>query len=139
MSFNDTQTAIEARFKDSWNDLAPVRWENLEFNTLEYEEYVALSSVEADGQQITTGSVNYIVRYAGQIVLQIFRKEGTGTGRTGELADAFGDIFRRAQFEFGDSGLISCQIPNKLPVGPSDGWYQTNIRVPYYRDIVQVS
>lgn len=137
MSFDDAQDAIESRFKTSWGSTSKVVYENTEWpDPKKEDEFVALTVVESVGQLIELRQ-QALTRYSGTIILQVFVTQGKGTGKTSALADAFGEIFRRAEFSKGSSGLIRCRIPDKLPVGTTNGWYQTNVRCAYIRDVYQ--
>lgn len=137
MSFADAQKAVENRFMDRWGSTSKIRYENQDWPDPKKDpDFVTITLIEATGTKIELRQ-RALTRYSGLIVLQVFVKEGKGTGRTSEYADKFGDIFRLAEFQEDNSGLIRCRVPDKLPIGTTNGWYQTNVRCTYIRDVYQ--
>lgn len=135
MSFDDAQDAIESRFKAAWGSTTPVAYANMEWPDPKKEDaFVRLTVVESVGDQIELRE-RALIRYRGTVILQVFVTQGKGTGKTSAYADAFGEIFRRAEFSKGNSGLIRSEIPDMVPIGETNGWYQTNVRCSYIRDV----
>lgn len=135
--FADERRAIEERFTTNWGSTAPVRWENVEFVVPKNSEWVEISVDPGESHQITLqGQNDGINRYPGQIVIQLFAPDGSGTQEIKTLADTAAGIFRRANFQAGSSGLIRCRIPWFQQVGRNEaGNYQINVIVPYFRDV----
>lgn len=129
--FEDSRRAIEDRFKQNWTT-TPIKFENAPFLEIR-SAYVAIFIREGDGSQISLGTVA-LRRWPGVIVFQIFIPQETGTKAAKAYADTIGGIFDRAQFFYGNSGIIRCRVPSASSSSVRDGWYQLNVSVPYIRD-----
>jgi len=138
--FEEERRAIEGRFKNAWGAKTPIRMDNARWKDLDPEEtpaYVALFIVNGLGQQIELRETA-LVRFNGQIIVQVFTKERTGNSRARKLANDVADVFRRADFARGSSGRIRCRIPTIVRVGDNNGWYQLNVSTPFMRDAFHV-
>lgn len=138
MSFDAAQTLIEERFKTTWGSRSPVIYENMDWPDPEEEaHFVRLAIVEAPSSKIELRKSPALVRFSGTIFLQVFVVKGKGVGETPALGDFFASNFELACFKNDDAGLVRTRTVDKVPIGESgnSGWYQTNFRCPYIRDV----
>jgi hypothetical protein len=63
-------------------------------------------------------------RKPGQISIQCFARERTGTKAITELADAL-----EAHFAYWSSGDLECQEASQVPAGEFEGFYQVNVNI----------
>ena len=131
----DARIAIESRFATNYTSTPIHFWSaNVPFKPTPGQSYVAISISYGDGRQITLGEIPQVHRYTGIIIVQIFTPEDKGAKASDDIADLVDPIFRRAQFSFGVSGVITCRTPVKEVVGVKDGWYQVNMKCLFKRD-----
>jgi len=132
--WDHARIAVEKRLNDNWMT-TPIRFwsSNAPFN-VPATAYIALMVEEFDGRQITLGGTPQLHRYAGQITIQVLVPERTGASVALGYCDTLDDLFRRAQFSYSNSGLITCRTPQRRDVGVTQGWYQVNLVIPYQRD-----
>jgi hypothetical protein len=137
----DARIAIEGRLYDNWQSppgtlRTPIRYwsSNAPFEIPEAAAWIALSVNAESGRQVSLGDGVQLHRYLGQIVVQVFVPERTGSQDMDTYLDLLDPIWRCAQFSYGDSGLITCRTPDVEAVGTADGWFQKNLKVAYRRD-----
>ena len=65
-------------------------------------------------------------RKPGLIVIQCFVRSGRGTKKLATLADAI-----ESHFAYWTSGDLECLEASQVNVGETDGFYQTNVNIPY--------
>lgn len=129
--FDDERKAIEQRLGANWTT-TPIKYENAPFKETQ-ASHVAVFIRRGDGLQASLGTAP-LRRWAGLIIVQIFVTLGTGTQTALAYASTIAAIFDRQEFSTGASGLIRCRVPAVAFVGEKQGWYQTNVTVPYIRD-----
>lgn len=140
MSYADARRAIEVRFQTMWaaTPYAATRvvYEDTAFDPKEGEAFLALSiyGLNAAQAEIRPGGIN---RYEGSIQIDASLPSETGTRQAATLLDAAAPIFRRQQFELGNSGLITCRVPSEPVFRDSYGRSIGSIRIQYYRDIAE--
>lgn len=129
MDFNDERRILEKRLKDEWGELTQIAYENVNFelasNNAADAEWIQISIRPGAGSQHTLGP-NPSYRYVGVAFVQIFVPKKSGTSRGRELAERVAEIFRGYAAE----GLV-CRAPYMDVVGPTEGWFQINVLVPY--------
>jgi len=126
--------AIESRLKTGWTTTTIRYWSSGVPFIVPATAYIALQIEEFEAQQITLGPSPQMHRYHGVITIQVMVPERTGAKVSDGYCDTLDTLFRRAQFEVGQSGLITCRTPQKRTVGTQGGWYQNNLEIPYQRD-----
>jgi hypothetical protein len=137
----DTRIAIETRLADNWQS-APgtprttIRYwaSGAPFEIPAQAAWIALSVDPESGRQVSLGDGVQLHRYEGRIVVQVFVPERSGSQDMDTYLDLLDPIWRRAEFSYGDSGLITCRTPDVQVVGTADGWFQKNLRVAYRRN-----
>lgn len=133
-TFEDERKVIEKAFASAWGATTKVRFENQAWaEPKDDKTWVALSIVTTDGVQISLQE-RALHRYGGTVIVQVFQKERTGTSDANKLAGKAAEVFRGRTLCEDDSGLLRFRTPSKLTVGPNNGWYQINVRCPYFRD-----
>lgn len=137
MSFADERQGIELRFQTGWGSTTPVKYENVAFTEPKDGPWVFFHIASEDGKQVSLGPVDQVThRHLGVIVIQVFALKDTGTNDGKLLADQAGEIFRSADFRTPAGARIVCKTPSLEVIGVGQGWYQINVRVPYFRDVV---
>lgn len=131
MGFQSSQAAIEVLFGDNWS-YTPITYEGVTYDPKEVDEYVRISVQEPGGNQGSCGTQNVLFRYRGTFQVQIFIRDGQGSGRALELADLVTPIFR-SKIVNG----IHYGVPAVVKVGPSNAWYQVNVICEFYREEFQ--
>lgn len=142
--YADEREAIEETFFTAWTALsnpAKIEVDNFRFEAsqVQDENWGRLTIIDDEAEQVGLGTKPY-VRSQGQIVLQLFAPEKTGTESIRVLADQFLDIWKDAfgrpsEFSKGDSGRIRTQLGWVVRDGIIEGWYQLRAIVPFTRDV----
>lgn len=135
MSFEAERKLVESHFKLSWQGSAPVKYENVEFKEPTNQTWVALFINPGMGFQASLNP-SPTHRIPGVIIVQVFTPKDTGTAQARKLADTAADIFRRLVLTDPAAGKLVCRTPTLRPVGVEQGWYQMNVVIPYYRDVI---
>ncbi len=129
MGFEDIRLAIELRLA-AWHD-APVAFDNVATQPSVQaaidtkQPWVRLTIAHGDSLTAGIGSAP-CVRRTGLIQCQVFVDERTGTATCAQLADSLA-----AHLEYWQQGKLSTQAASVQRIGPSDGWYQYNVSVPF--------
>jgi hypothetical protein len=140
MSFVDTRSALEQRFKLNWTR-TPIKWQNVRFEvpadvSNNPQPYVAFTLRGGEGADITLGSMNPWYRWSGLIIVSVFVPENVGMGLVTLYADLIKKIFLDPprDFQYLQSGVIRLLVPQAVEIGIVAGWCQTNILTAYRRD-----
>lgn len=147
VAYSDERESIEETFLTAWNALdppsgpAPIEVDNVRFDAKQIEdaEWGRFTIIGGEGEQVSLGT-KPCMRIQGQMVLQLFAPEKTGTEAIRTLADQFLDIWKDAngvplELSKNDSGRIRTQLGWLVRDGVLDGWYQMRAIVPFTRDI----
>ncbi|HEY2455222.1 MAG TPA: phage tail terminator-like protein [Scandinavium sp.] len=67
-----------------------------------------------------------VVQRTGIAFIQLFVPANSGSLTATQIADQL-----RTLFEFQDDGRLSYFAVSAVEVGETDGWYQTNLQIPY--------
>lgn len=128
MGLTDWANAIRVHFNTEWTTLgtpAPVAWENVEYEPTTGTSYVqfVIRQVEADW-----GSPGWADNL-GAVIIAVYVpiNQGPEVGET--LAEQVASCFRNKTFD-SDSGWFD--LPSAEPIGVYDGFYQINVRIPWY-------
>lgn len=132
--FEDERRAIHTLFETAWGSTTKIKWENEAWDYKDAKPYVALTIVTDGVATQASLNDNAIHRYGGTVIVQVFQKERTGTSDALKLSGKVASIFGGGAFCKADSGLLRFRTPSLLTVGPNNGWYQINVRCPYFRD-----
>ncbi len=131
-AFDDERRAFEARLAANFTTL-PIKYENVPFDQ-PTTPWIAITVLPAGGERISIGTTVKRHRYVGNLQIDIFVPEDTGTSAVRGYADTIDTIFRDQQFSAGSSGTITCRTPAYVPGGVKDGYYWAILTVAYYRD-----
>ncbi len=94
------------------------------------DSWARLSILPGTSVQGSLGQVdNRLYRNTGLVVIQVFIKRGIWTKTAYDAADAIAAIYRGKT----DNGIIY-GAASVSAVGPSGGWFQVNVTVPYRWD-----
>lgn len=104
-----------------------IKYENDEMND-EVNEWIRVSIQNSKAYQASLGS-NPLFRYVGIMFIQIFTKLDIGSGRAVEIADVLTQLFRAKRI-----GDIVFKVPSLQKIGVSNGWYQVNVSVEFFRE-----
>lgn len=127
MSFEALRESIETRFATQWGATTPVSYTNLPF-TPPSGSWVRLAVLPGQGQTWgITGTAGY-VRDTGVIAVQVFVSTDQGTKAAMDLVDLITPIFEHKRFD----GILT-RTASVNVVGPSDGWLQINVTIPFRR------
>lgn len=132
-SHANAETVMTELFKSGVPDDLEVAYDNIAADSLRnnrnLEEWVRFSILESGSEQISLGDAPSY-RNFGNIAVQCFTKEGTWTLPSMTLADTICALYRNVQ----NQG-VTYRAPSPEKIGPSGGWYQINVIVPYYWDL----
>lgn len=129
MGFEDIRLAIEIRMA-TWG-VAPVDYDGTR-KSPEVEAAIDEKSswvrCKIDhGVSFTAGvGQSPCVRRTGLIIMQIFTDDNSGSRPAALLADSLAQ-----HFEYYQAGQFETQAASVQRIGPSDGWYQYNVSVPF--------
>lgn len=142
--YADAREAIEETFLDAWSTLgdpAKIEMDNFRFDAKQVKDlnWGRFVIIDGETEQVGLGTKPYAYS-DGQIVLQLFAPEKTGTEAIRVLADQFLDIWkdtdgRPLDFSKGDSGRIRTALGWATRDGVIEGWYQMRAIVPFTRSV----
>ena len=116
--WDDSRIAIESRLATGWTT-TPIRYWS---SGVPFEPpataYIALQIEEFQAEQITLGNTPQVHRYFGMITIQVLVPERQGAKTAAGYCDTLDDLFRRAQFSSGNSGVITCRTPQLRGMKP---------------------
>jgi len=125
MSFASAKVEVEQYVEANFT-ATPIEFENASIDFEGLSEWVRVGFQSSGAKRITIGIESY--RYYGLLIFQIFTKPDVGAGRSAVIADLLSTLFRSKVL-----GTFHFQVPEAVSVGESDGWYQTNLIIPNYR------
>ena len=133
--FEDEERAIQDRFHANYS-ASPVQYDNapIDDDLIRGIGWVRFNIFTAASSQVSIGD-SPVDRHPGIIIIQSFTPENEGTRMEKQRFDLIDSIFKRKEFRFGDSGLIRTRVPTISRVGNENGWHQSNIEIPYIRDV----
>ena len=130
VDFEDAQKAIETRFTTQWAAATEVAYDNVVYTPgSTVVEWVRLNVLTGISTVASLGGATNLYRSVGVVVVQVFVKEGEGARKALLLADTVAAIFRGIQAD----GVLY-RAPSIDRIGPSDGWYQINVNIPFQWD-----
>ncbi len=131
-AFNDERRAFEVRLADNFTAL-PIKYENVPFPQ-PVTGWVDIIIISAGGGRISVGTTVKRHRYVGNVQINIYVPEDTGTAACRAHADTIDAIFRDQQFSDANSGTITCRTPAYVPGDVVNGFYFGILSIPYQRD-----
>lgn len=129
MSIESIRENIVSHFKNNFNGSEPIEWPNRPIEKPENGLWMrfAVSGTVEDRAEL--GRSGY--EGTGAVIIQVFAPKGTGTKNSLVLADAVSAIFRNTVFNSITFDGVDVDL-----VGPSEGWHQTNVFIPFEVDLV---
>lgn len=118
--------ALDTIFSGFFNGITIIH-ENEKYDGSD-NEWIRLSSQTGSSNQITLGD-NPRFRYNNVCYVQIFTSPDSGSSKSLEISDAVTDLLRGKTL----NGL-TFKVPKNYKVGVSNGWYQVNVLIEFYRE-----
>lgn len=122
--------AIINQFDTDWT-YTPIAWPNLQFDPsgLDPAEWVRITIVPADSEQVSMGGPTNLHRQFGVVLLEIYIDQDSGARRSVELADLAINFFHSLSL-----AGITFRSPDTESIGVVDGWLQKNVSCDFYSD-----
>lgn len=124
MSLDGDRQVVEELLEDNWST-TDIAWDGVEYSPTPGTSWVRLTVLPGEDQFLTLD--NY--RQVGLVIIQIFTPENQGSTTARGYADTITGIFRNVK----QSGVLF-RMPTTSRHGISEGWYQMNISIPYWRE-----
>lgn len=129
-SLLEIQDAVIDAFHTYWT-YTEVAWPNLQFDPtqLAVEEWVKITMIPADSDQVSMGGSTNLHRQFGLVLLELYIDQDSGARRSYELADLAINFFHSLAL----TG-ITFRSPDTEYIGVVDGWLQNNVSCDFYSD-----
>ena len=130
MSLLATHDSIVTAFNTYWT-YTSIAWPNLHFDSsaLVVEEWVRVTIIPADSEQVSMGGATNLHRQFGVVLLELYIDQDSGARRSVELADLAINFFHALSL-----AGITFRSPDTEHIGISEGWLQKNVSCDYYTD-----
>ncbi len=130
---------LESYFNNNWSE-TPIKWENRPFTLPRangngngiYAPYVAFMLRSGTGVTVSLGS-SLLERQASMVMHQVFIPEFTDSLIGLEIVDLLLDLWIPKDFTDG-ANVIRTRPAYANEAGENQGWFQTNVFVPYILD-----
>jgi len=122
MSYDAARKTIQALLDDNWDTTKKV----MSMNELPPESgnWVRLNISSAESFRAAVKQKFY--RHPGLVVVQVFVEKDKGNGLAVQYGDSIASIFRGAT-----GGGILFRAATVREIGPTEGWYQVNVEIPF--------
>ena len=125
MSYDADRQTIEGLL--NWTT-TPVVWSgNAETPTS--GDWIRVNMLNAESYRSAIHQQHY--RHPGLLVIQIFVAKNSGNGVALRYGDTIAALYRGVT-----SGGIKFRAATVREIGPTEGWYQVNVEIPFERDEV---
>ena len=121
------RNVVETHLQDNWTQ-TPIQWENVHFEPIEGQSFIAPVIVPTSGIQISLGGVA-LNRWEGFIDISVFIPMNQGSKTGNDLADALIKLF----YHYTEQG-VSFYTGYAKPTGSTESWWKINVTIPYYFD-----
>ena len=114
---------------------SPVQYENLAYTPVTGTKWVRFTVINGEANQASIGAPgsNYY-RYTGTVQIQCFAPLNMGAAGAKELADkAIGIFHNKVSAGYIFRAGYAVTVPNSA----TDGWYQVNAIIPYWRESIK--
>lgn len=115
--------SIESEIDDNYS-ATPVKFENVELDLEDAENWVAVFDKPAFSQSTGMGEKSYWL--GGELIIQIFTPLGSGTKGARTIGQELSDLLSSVTIEG-----ISMDTPMLIPAPKNEHWYQMNLHIPY--------
>lgn len=123
--------AFESYLKDYWS-YTPVAWDNVPFTAPEKGSWIRPAVVVDFSENVNIGSIlNSRERHSGNYIIQLFSPLNEGTGDHTRLIDDMIKLLTNKQIE--QNILTYAGSPRRIG-DEGNGWYQSNILIPFTAD-----
>jgi len=128
---NETRSVLEQEFITAWGVTTPIAYDNVNFddNNSSITEYVEIRFVPYDTYNATMGDI--LTRIEGALIIAVFTRYGTGTGRAYELADLVDTNMTNKCYPPGITTRVSDTRRNG---DTSEGWFGLLTSIPFVSD-----
>ena len=126
-TYSSERTIIESRFNSLFT-LAPIKWENVDYNPTPGTSFVELIIDTDNTEQIEITS-NPTYRIDGSILCIVYTPVNAGSAASRTILDSIRSIFVGQTF----SG-ITCRNAMVGKAGIKDEWYRTLINIEFFYD-----
>ena len=133
--FEDLGNVIRERFKVQIADVHSLitQYDNQVLDTPSNVMWARLEIDDDETEQVDFGSSSKRYRTKGIAVVKLFQPLGEGDKDIREMADFILSEFRTVT----DTGVVFV-TPRKVTVGRRDDFWQVNVIIPFYYDVVEV-
>lgn len=131
MTYAAERQSIEGLFQTGWGSTTPVAWDNVEYTPVSGTAWVDFRILNGSESAIVISGDQY--RNVGLVNINIFTPEGVGSSSARTLADTAAGIFRGVTVDD-----ITFRAPSIRTLGVMNGWYQTNLSIPFFRDTLML-
>lgn len=130
MSYEQARKDIQDHISDNFTYLSSdkIAWDNVEYNPKPNENWIRVSIQNNISEQVSFGPTVRI-RRSGIVLIQIFVLKNNTTLEVNKITDALVNVF-----EVKNCPGVTFFSPRVNEIGISEGWFQTNISVPFYFD-----
>lgn len=125
------EKAITDRVKDNWTATA-IQYPNTVKDMSGESSWLSVDVVHISAQRLTmTGGADTGIIYKGQVVMNIYRLSGKGTGTVKSLVDDAADLFRYVRLSVAGGNTIQFYVPQISVAGLRGQWWQETVTIPF--------
>jgi len=131
---NETRAILENEFITAWANETQIAYDNVNFddNQSGLEEYVEIRFIVYQNENAATGDT--FTRLEGALVIAIYTKYGTGSGRAYELSDLVDTYMTNKCF-----GDVTTRVTDPRRNGDTkEGWFSVLASIPFISDDCRV-
>lgn len=127
-----TANAIRTRFRTNVTDVYSysTAWDNMPFSPPSGALWLQFSVLHGDSDQVEVGGGGRF-RTNGVAFANVFAPVDTGDAAATQAADRI-----VAEFRAVTAGGVTYRTPSVRRVGRSGNWFQINVEIPWYADVV---
>jgi hypothetical protein len=111
-----------------------INYPNQPFPTPIGEVYGQMHILNGRGLNIGKSGEQIIIRKTGVMQVTFYSPEERGTSKATKAIDAIVHAFENYQARDGDGVVVTCKVCMTHFTPPAAGWFQSIVRVPFYRD-----
>ena len=127
-NINETRQILEEAFITGWGVTTPIAYDNV-IEDESIQEYVEMRYVPYDNTNASIG--NTLTRLEGAMVIAIYTKYNTGSGRAWDLADQVNLIMSNKCHA---QGLFTVASKPRRNGDEKEGWFSVLCSIPFTSD-----